>query len=386
MSNGSFFFAGGGTGGHIYPAIAVAERIIKIQPNAKVHFFVSDRDIDSQILSKSNFPYTKLSAKGFSLRPDKLIEFCRCFLKSAQVTRQVIIGSEAAVVVGVGGFVAAPVCWTAHKLKIPVALLNVDSVPGRANRIIARWADEIFVQFQETREYFAKCKTAVNVVGCPLRSGFENPEPDKIKNDLGLDKNKRILLIAGGSSGAANINEAVCLLLEKLAGFSDGWQIVHLAGINNYDKIKQRYAGAEISYKVLDYFDGMANLLAAADLMVGRSGAVSIAEYAAAGAASICMPYPYHKDMHQYRNADRLVEAGAAIIVDDLPDAKERADWLWEELEPLLKDEQKRLGMKKACGKIANKDAAIKIAEKLIIIAGSGWRVAKSGQRSAFSR
>jgi UDP-N-acetylglucosamine--N-acetylmuramyl-(pentapeptide) pyrophosphoryl-undecaprenol N-acetylglucosamine transferase len=274
--------------------------------------------------------------------------------------------NEAAVLVGVGGFVAAPACWAAHKLKIPVALLNIDSVPGRANKIIARWADEIFVQFKETSNYFAGCRAAINVVGCPLRSDFENPEPEKVKSNLNLDKNKRILLIAGGSSGAANINEAVCLLLERLAAFAGNWQIVHLTGVNNYHKVEQQYAGAKISYRVLDYFDDMANLLAAAELVVGRSGAVSVAEYAAACVPSICMPYPYHKDMHQYRNASQLVEAGAGIIVDDLPDAKERADWLWEELEPLLKDEKKRQEMKKACGKIANKAAAIKIAEKLI--------------------
>ncbi len=377
MSNGSFFFAGGGTGGHIYPAIAVAEKIIEMRPNAKIHFFVSDRDIDSQILSrsgyglrrdesKSTFPYTKLSAKGFSLHPSRLFEFCRCFLKSTQLAKQVMTKNGAAVLVGVGGFVAAPACWAAHKLKIPVALLNVDSVPGRANKIIARWADEIFVQFEETAGYFAKCKATVNVVGCPLRSGFENPEPDKVKSYLKLDKNKRILLIAGGSSGAANVNEAMCLLLEKLVAFASHWQIVHLTGVNNYDKVRQQYTGAKISSRVLDYFDDMANLLAAADLVIGRSGAVSVAEYVAASVPSICMPYPYHKDMHQYRNASKLVEAGAGIIVDDLPDAKTRAERLWQELEPLLSDEKKREEMRKACGKIANKDAAIRIAESLI--------------------
>lgn len=370
MSSGSFFFAGGGTGGHIYPAIAVAEKIIEMRPNAKIHFFVSDRDIDAQILSKSAFPYTKLSAKGFSLHPRRLFEFCRCFLKSTRLAKQVMTKNGAAVLVGVGGFVAAPACWAAHKLKIPLALLNVDSVPGRANKIIARWADEIFVQFEETAKYFARCKTTISVVGCPLRSNFENPEPEKVKNNLKLDKNKRILLIAGGSSGAANVNEAACSLLEKLAAFADDWQIVHLTGVNNYDKVNRQYTGAKISYRVLDYFDDMANLLAAADLVIGRSGAVSVAEYAAASVPSICMPYPYHKDMHQYRNAGELVDAGAAIIVDDLPDAKERTEWLWEELEPLLSDEKKREEMKKACGKIANKDAAIRIAERLIRKAG----------------
>jgi UDP-N-acetylglucosamine--N-acetylmuramyl-(pentapeptide) pyrophosphoryl-undecaprenol N-acetylglucosamine transferase len=106
--------------------------------------------------------------------------------------------------------------------------------------------------------------------------------------------------------------------------------------------------------------------LAAADLVIGRSGAVSVAEYAAAGVPSICMPYPYHKDMHQYLNAGKLVEAGAAIIVDDVPDEKDRREWLWEELEPLLKDEKQRREMKIACKAIARKDAAGKIAELLL--------------------
>jgi UDP-N-acetylglucosamine--N-acetylmuramyl-(pentapeptide) pyrophosphoryl-undecaprenol N-acetylglucosamine transferase len=366
MSSGSFFFAGGGTGGHIYPAIAVAEKIIEMRPSTKIHFFVSERDIDSQILSKTNFTYTKLSAKGFSLHPGRLVEFCKCFLESTRLAKQVMTENEAVVLVGVGGFVAAPACWAAHKLKIPVALLNVDSVPGRANKIISRWADDIFVQFEQTRKYFTGCKATINAFGCPLRSSFENPEPEKVKGDLNLDKNKRILLVAGGSSGAANINEAVCLLLGKLDAFAGNWQIVHLTGINNYDKVKQQYTGAKISHKVLDYFDNMAGMLTAADLVVGRSGAGSVAEYAAASVPSVCMPYPYHKDMHQYRNAGKLVEAGAGIIVDDLPDAKERADGLWKELEPLLKDEKKREKMKKSCTAIANKDAAIRIAESLI--------------------
>jgi UDP-N-acetylglucosamine--N-acetylmuramyl-(pentapeptide) pyrophosphoryl-undecaprenol N-acetylglucosamine transferase len=120
--------------------------------------------------------------------------------------------------------------------------------------------------------------------------------------------------------------------------------------------------------RFLGYFDDMANLLAAADLVVGRSGAVSVAEYAAASVPSICMPYPYHKDMHQYLNAGKLVEAGAAVIVDDLPDEKERSEWLAEELEELMKDEKKRRQMAKACKRIANLEADLKIAEKLLNI------------------
>jgi UDP-N-acetylglucosamine--N-acetylmuramyl-(pentapeptide) pyrophosphoryl-undecaprenol N-acetylglucosamine transferase len=116
----------------------------------------------------------------------------------------------------------------------------------------------------------------------------------------------------------------------------------------------------------LGYFDDMANLLAAADLVIGRSGAVSVAEFAASGTPSICMPYPYHKDRHQYLNAGKLVEAGAAVIVDDLPDEKDRSEWLAEELEELMRDEKKRQEMAEACGAVAKPEAALKIAEKLV--------------------
>ena len=370
MGKKCFLFAGGGTGGHIYPAIAVAERIAKSDPKAKIHFFCSSRKIDAQILTKTSFDYTQLPAKGFSFRPDKLIEFFTSFFQSNEIVKKAITKSENPIVIGVGGFVSAPVCFTAHKLKIPVVLLNVDIVPGRANKITGRWADEIFVQFEETAEYFARGKANINVVGCPLRSSFDNPQSEEAFEQLGLDRKKKVLLITGASSGSANINEAVCSLLGELETFADGWQIVHLAGRADFENVKIKYAGAKISYKVLDYCDYMPSLLSTADLIIGRSGAVSVAEYVAAGVPSICMPYPYHKDRHQYLNAGKLVEAGAAIIVDDLPDVTDRMEWLWEELEELMKDDEKRREMKKACEAIANKDAAAQIAKKLMEISG----------------
>lgn len=370
MGDKCFFFAGGGTGGHIYPAIAVAEQIANIQPTANIHFFCSRRSIDEQILVQSGLEYTQLAAKGFSIRPGKLIDFCGSFLKSYKIAKKVIAKSKNSVVIGTGGFVSGPVCLAARKCKVPIGLLNVDIVPGRANKIISRWADEIFVQFEETMQYFAHKSAKVHVVGCPLRRGFGNPEPNKATEQLELDKYKKTLLITGASSGSENINRAVCSLLRNLDAFADDWQIVHLAGVNNYEKVKSEYGNAEIGHKVLGYFDDMPNLLAAADLVIGRSGAVSVAEFAASGTPSICMPYPYHSDRHQYLNAGKLVEAGAAVIVDDLPNENDKAEWLWEELEELMKDEKKREEMKRNCEAIAKKEAGLKVAEKLVKISG----------------
>ena len=369
MDDERFFFAGGGTGGHIYPAVAVAEQIVNIRPSAKIHFFCSRRRIDKQVLGQTGFEHTALPAKGFSVRPRELIGFCSSFLESYKIAKEAISENRAAVVVGVGGFVSAPVCWAAHRCEVPIALLNVDILPGRANKIIARWAGEIFVQFEETMPYFAPKKRKVSVVGCPLRSGFSRPRPDEAKQQLGLDRKKKILLITGASSGSQNINTTICSLLEKLNAFAHDWQIVHLTGRGNLEEVSSEYGDVQISHKVVGYFDDMPNLLAAADLVVGRSGAVSVAEYAAAAVPSICMPYPYHRDRHQYLNAGKLVEAGAALIVDDLPDEKDRAEWLWEELEGLMKDQEKRQQMAEACRAIAKLDADLKIAEKLLKMA-----------------
>ncbi|MBN1391468.1 MAG: UDP-N-acetylglucosamine--N-acetylmuramyl-(pentapeptide) pyrophosphoryl-undecaprenol N-acetylglucosamine transferase, partial [Sedimentisphaerales bacterium] len=276
MSDKSFFFAGGGTGGHIYPAMAVAERMLQLQPDAKVRLFCSNLSIDLRILSKTNFVHAGLPISRFSIKPAPLIKFCISFLESYQIAKRAFVNNKDAVVIGVGGFVSLPVCLAAHKLNVPIVLMNVDIVPGRANKLIAKWADKIFVQFEDTRKYFGKNAAKVEVVGCPLRTGFDNPQPEKAKSELGLEQQKKILLITGASSGSEHINQAVCSLLENLAAFADQWQVVHLTGRGHFENVQRSYLGAKISTRAVDYFDDMQDLLAAADLVIGRSGAVSV--------------------------------------------------------------------------------------------------------------
>lgn len=360
------FFAGGGTGGHIYPAVAVAQKIAELDKGVKIHFFCSDRPIDLRILSKTGFAFTALGAQKLSFTPAGAVRFIRSFLRSQKAAKERLSQSDNAVVVGTGGFVSAPVCRAARQLKMPVKLVNVDIVAGRANKLCARWVDEVFVQFDETVSYFARRGLRVNVVGCPLRSGFEGPKPEAARSALGLDRDKKVLLVTGASSGSASINDTICSLLDELAVFSDTWQIVHLAGDVHLDKVKAAYAKARIANRVVGYYDNMADLLGAADLVIGRSGAVSVAEYAAAAVPSICMPYPHHGDLHQYLNAGKLVEAGAAVIVDDLPDAQDRTEWLWEELESLMKDDARRRQMKEDCSKAGRTTAAQQIARRVL--------------------
>jgi len=369
VSDVSLFFAGGGTGGHIYPALAVAEQVAERRPDAQIHFLCSTRPVDRRILEKTPFPYTPLPATGLYMQPRRFLRFCTTFWQSYRQARRVLADSPNPVVVGAGGFVAAPVCLAGHKLGVPVALVNVDIVPGRANRLSARWAGEIFVQFEEAGRGFGGRDKPVDVVGCPLRHDFTSSERTRAFESLGLDVAKKVLLVTGASSGAASINEAICTLLPKLAAFADSWQIVHLTGLDNYEKVLSQYQDAAIQHKILDYHDRMPDLLAAADLVIGRSGAVSVAEYAVAGVPTICMPYPHHKDRHQYRNAAKLVEVGAAVVVDDVSDPTDRAAWLWEELETLLKDATTRQEMAEACKLVARPSAAGDIADRLLVLA-----------------
>jgi UDP-N-acetylglucosamine--N-acetylmuramyl-(pentapeptide) pyrophosphoryl-undecaprenol N-acetylglucosamine transferase len=199
--------------------------------------------------------------------------------------------------------------------------------------------------------------------------GFSEPRPDRAIDKLGLDSKKKILLVTGASSGSQSINTAVCSLLDNISAYADDWQIVHLTGTVNLAAVEEKYSQAGIAHKVIGYFDEMADLLSAADLVIGRSGAVSVAEYAAAGVASICMPYPHHKDRHQYFNAEVLVNAGAAVVVDDLPEEKDRSECLWEQLEELIKDDAKRSEMSDNCKAVAQIDAASVIAERVLSIA-----------------
>ncbi len=368
MSDVSFFFAGGGTGGHIYPALAIAEEIVQRRPDARIRFLCSTRAVDRRILDQTDFAYNALPATGLYFDPRRFLSFCYTFRRSYRQARDMIAHSVHPVVVGTGGFVAAPVCLAGHRLGAPVVLVNVDIAPGRANRLSARWADEIFVQFEGEEKAFGSRRDRVTALGCPLRSGFANADRMRAIQSLGLDANKKTLLITGASSGATRINEAVCMLLAKLEAFAETWQIVHLTGLENLDDVTRRYEGARIGHTVVSYYDGMPDLLAAADLLVGRSGAVSVAEYAVAGVPSLCMPYPHHKDRHQYRNAGKLVEVGAAIIVDDVADAEDRAGWLWDELEPLLRDDGARCEMAEACRQVAKPNAASDIAERLLAL------------------
>ncbi len=362
-----YVFAGGGTGGHIYPALAVAEQLGRIDPGSRMMFLCSTRPIDASILSKTGYEYIPLAAQGMAIRPDKFFAFVVSQVKAFRAAKRHLGGfSGRAVVISAGGFASAPAVFAAKDLKMPIAILNVDYMPGRANTLLGRLASKIFVQFEETKRYFTAVKGEIVVSGCPLRQAFAAPNREKALDALGLDRNKKTLLVTGASSGSASINQAMSRILPQLDDFAETWQMVHLTGKAKYEQVKAGGSQGRLSCRIVDYWDDMPDLYAAADVAVGRAGGVSVAEYLAAGLPSICLPYPYHKDRHQYRNVEPLVRAGAARIVDDEPkDPSRTAASLLGQLREIMHDASLRDRMAAAAKGLAKPDAAQNIALSL---------------------
>lgn len=363
-----FYFAGGGTGGHIYPAIAVAQELLRAGPACKITFFCSDRPIDARILAGTGFCFIPLPVRSFSKNLYEMFLFLKSFSAAKKIVKQTILAgrTEKSVLFSIGGFVSAPAVFAAKDLKIPVAVLNIDATPGKANKLLARYAKDIFVQFEKTGRGFGSNRRKVTVTGCPLRSAFFNPDRNAVVTALNLSPKKKVLLVTGASGGAANINNVIGYLLDRLEAFSADWQIVHLAGIIHFDAVRIFYRQAKINHKVLDYFDDMPNLLAAAELVVGRAGAMSVAEFAASQTPAICLPYPYHADRHQKLNAQYLVQAGCGVIVDDLCDTEKTAGLLWPVLCELMSSDEKLQQMRQNCDKFSCPDAAARIAKRLL--------------------
>lgn len=360
------FFAGGGTGGHLYPALAVAEQLRAIHPACQMTFFCSSRAVDARILGASGSDFLPLPAEGLGFSPRKFVRFYSGFIKSYYFVKQILAShKQNAIVVGSGGFVCAPVVFAARSLKIPVYLINVDIVPGKANRLLGRLSKKIFVQFYDTLNYFNADKAVVT--GCPLRSGFYHPDKSKAVDRLKLDPSKQTLLVTGASSGSRDINNAIMSILPQLTRFADQWQIVHLTGQANYQAVAAKIQDSPISYIPVEYVDEMPDLYAASDLIIGRSGAVSVAEYAAAGKPSICIPYPYHKDNHQYLNAQQLSRRNAAVIVSqDIKSPARFSQNLCKTLIDLMSNPSRRREMALSARECGAGNAAETIAKTLL--------------------
>jgi UDP-N-acetylglucosamine--N-acetylmuramyl-(pentapeptide) pyrophosphoryl-undecaprenol N-acetylglucosamine transferase len=356
------FFAGGGTGGHLYPGIAVAESLRKIAPEIQCLFLCTTREIDRVILEPAGFEFIAQPIERPHRSIGGLLKFWKSWRETKELVRKTIKERSPAAVVGLGGYAAGVGVRLAGEAKIPVALINPDVIPGKANYYLMKRAAAVCCQFKETEEHVSSSRRAkLMVTGCPIRSDFlAMPSREKAAANLGLDPLMKTLTITGASQGAATINEALPLVMEKIA--ANGWQILHLSGRSHADKVRAAYAAVNVTARVIDFTPAMADVWAATDLAVSRSGASTCAELTACGIPSLLMPYPFHRDQHQRLNAKVLTDNGAAVLLDDLKDAKLNAEKLTPVLGPLISDGERRKGMADAAKAMGRPDAAEAVA------------------------
>ncbi len=360
-------FAGGGTGGHLYPALAIASALRKHLPRARVVFFSTQRTIDQRILDGVDcdlIPQTLPELRRAPWRwPRMLLGYRQARLRC----RLRFEADPPAIVMGTGGISSVPAVQEAVRAGIPTVLLNPDALPGRANHYLARSADVIFAQWEDTIGHLPRSARVV-VSGCPVRAAFNRTTREAGQKRFGLDPDRKTLLVTGASQGARTVNEAVLAGAAFLESRHD-WQVLHLTGETEYEEVRKVYDGRSIRVCVCPYTDYMADALAAADLVVARAGASTLAEITTMGRASILMPYPYHRDMHQLANARCLVRASAARIVHDKVDPAVNGPALQQVLEQLLGDDELRNTMAAAARRLGRGQAASEIADQIVGLA-----------------
>lgn len=365
MSNGpTILFAGGGTGGHLYPGLAVAQALRVIRPDVQPLFLCTRREIDRIILEPTGFEFIAQPIVPPVRSITGLLRFWEGWRNTRDMVRQIIKDRQPAAVLGLGGYAAGVAVKLAGQQDIPAAILNPDVIPGKANQFLMRYSRAVCCQFEQTRDHVAPANHAkLRITGCPIRADLVTPPPRaEAMSRLGLDPTHHTLVVTGASQGAATVNDAVLAVLRKIT--LQGWQVLHLSGREHAETVRAGYRELEnVSSNVIDFTPAMSDVWAVADLAISRSGASSCAELTAIGIPSLLMPYPFHKDMHQRANAKVLADAGAAVLVDDEKDTTKNAAKLQPLLESLLYDTPRRQQMAEAARQLGHPDAARNVAQ-----------------------
>lgn len=359
----TIFLAGGGTGGHLYPGIAVAQALVKLNPDIKPVFLCTTREIDKVILEPTGFDYVPQPIVPPVRTVAGLMKFWTSWRETKDLVRKTRRERHPKAVLGLGGYAAGVAVKYCGSHKIPAAIINPDVVPGKANQYLLRYCQSVCCQYPQTAQHVpANQQSKLKVTGCPIRSDILTlPDRKAAAERLGLDPRLQTLVVTGASQGAQTVNEAVVASLPQLN--LQGWQVLHLAGRDHGEKVRAAYREINLPTRVIDFTPAMADVWAVADVAVSRSGASSCAELTACGIPSILMPYPFHKDLHQRANAKVLADANAALLLDDAADKKKNAEKLTPLLASLLYDLSRRQGMAIAAKKLGRPDAADAVAQ-----------------------
>ncbi|MFZ1052129.1 MAG: undecaprenyldiphospho-muramoylpentapeptide beta-N-acetylglucosaminyltransferase [Candidatus Sulfotelmatobacter sp.] len=347
--------AGGGTGGHVIPALAIANELKKSY-GAEVLFIGTARGIENRLVPVAGYPLQLVrvgALKNVSLmtRAKTAFDLPRAVWSAARMLNEFAPD----VVIGVGGYASGPAMLAAVVKHIPTLAFEPNVVPGFANRMVARFVSGAAVHFEETAKYFRHAE----VTGVPVRQAFFEIRAKCVGTPT--------LLVFGGSQGAHAINEAMIRCLPELRRQAPGIHIIHQTGERDYNDALAAYRGIGESAEVFKFIEDMPAAFARADLAVCRSGASTVAEITAAGKPAIFVPFPRAADDHQRVNAEALARSGAAVVVEE---SKLEGVWLAETIAALLGDPRRLEQMSEAARGLAHPDAARDIAAMAARVAG----------------
>jgi UDP-N-acetylglucosamine--N-acetylmuramyl-(pentapeptide) pyrophosphoryl-undecaprenol N-acetylglucosamine transferase len=352
-----FLFAGGGTGGHLFPAVAVAEKIRLKEPNSQILFVGTKTKIEGRVVPKLGFGFKSIWIKGFSRKITfENILFPLKLIVSTMQSILINMNFRPKVAIGSGGYVSGPAIFGSSLVGAKIILIEQNSYPGVTTRLLERFADEIHISFADTKKYLRK-KEKVFLTGNPIRENLKTIEKSTALKEFGLSSGKKTLLVLGGSLGALSINEAVANSIEKLV--EADIQIIWQTGKIYYERYK-KFSNSKVLVK--DFIENMNYAYSASDLLISRAGATTIAEIIGLGIASILIPSPNVAENHQYYNAKSLVDNKAAILIED----KEAKNVLSERVKDVIFNENILSELRANVRNLSKKNAAEIIANNAI--------------------
>jgi UDP-N-acetylglucosamine--N-acetylmuramyl-(pentapeptide) pyrophosphoryl-undecaprenol N-acetylglucosamine transferase len=311
---------GGGTGGHIYPAIAIADKIKKKHPEAEILFVGTERGMEKDLVPKNGYEIRFITVSGFNRKKLwKNFKTAADLMKGNIQASKIMSEFHPDLVIGTGGYVCGPVVRAAHKKGIRTFIHEQNAFPGVTNKLLEKYVEKVFVSFSESKEYFKEQNKLV-VTGNPIRKSFLLCSSDRAREKMGIGSGEFAILCFGGSLGAGKINSTMIHVIETVSGMPD-LKLFFITGKNHYhhvlDSLKTKEIELSENIKILEYADNMHEYLAAADLVISRAGALTVSEITACGKASVLIPSPNVTGNHQYFNAKVVADKGGAIIMEE---------------------------------------------------------------------
>ncbi|MDF2630489.1 MAG: UDP-N-acetylglucosamine-N-acetylmuramyl-pyrophosphoryl-undecaprenol N-acetylglucosamine transferase [Symbiobacteriaceae bacterium] len=361
-----YLIAGGGTGGHIYPAVSIAHALKAADPQAELLYVGTQAGREATLVPREQIPFVTISSAGLiNLSAMQKLKGALKAAKGLFDSLGHIRRFRPDVVIGTGGFVSGPVLLAARLAGRPVVIQEQNAFPGVTNRIASRWAKAVLVPYEEARPYFP-AGTKLQFIGNPVRPEVQGAERSAGRKAFGYTESDKVLVVMGGSGGGRDFNRFAVDAVKLLLGRLPGLKVLHITGERYFDQVRQQYGGSPAGVSVVPYLHNMPEAYAAADAGIFRSGALTLAEVQVRGLPSVLIPSPNVTHNHQDWNARTLEQRGAALVVRE---REMSADKLADAVAVALTDSAKRAAMAEALRSLAQPDAAADIAGAIMKIA-----------------